>query len=27
LWPDFTQNDYNKIILNFQKIKRNYGNI
>jgi len=27
LWPDFTQNDYNKIILNFQKIKRNYGSI
>ena len=27
LWPDFNQNDYNKIIINYQKIKRNFGNI
>ena len=27
LWPDFNQNDYNKILNNFKKIKRNYGNI
>ncbi len=27
LWPDFNENDYNKIINNFKKIKRNYGNI
>ena len=27
LWPDFNQKDYNKIILNFHKIKRNFGNI
>ena len=27
LWPDFTENDYNKILKNFKKIKRNYGNI
>jgi undecaprenyl diphosphate synthase len=27
LWPDFTQTDYNKIIRNFKKIKRNFGNI
>ena len=27
LWPDFSQNDYNKILNNFKKIKRNYGNI
>jgi len=27
LWPDFNQNDYNKIILNFYKIKRNFGSI
>ena len=27
LWPDFTEQDYNKIIKSFKKIKRNYGNI
>ena len=27
LWPDFTEKDYNKIILKFQKTKRNFGNI
>ena len=27
LWPDFKINDYNKIINNFKKVKRNYGNI
>ena len=27
LWPDFNQKDYNKIILNFHKIKRNFGSI
>ena len=27
LWPDFKINDYTKIINNFKKVKRNYGNI
>ena len=27
LWPDFTEKDYNRIINNFSKIKRNYGSI
>ena len=27
LWPEFTEKDYNKIIRNYRKIKRNYGNI
>ena len=27
LWPDFNENDYNRIIKKFKKIKRNYGNI
>ncbi len=27
LWPDFNENDYNKILLKFKKIKRNFGNI
>ena len=27
LWPDFSENDYNKILSKFKKIKRNYGNI
>ena len=27
LWPDFKENDYNKILNKFRKIKRNYGNI
>ena len=27
LWPDFTVKDYNRILNNFKKIKRNFGNI
>ena len=27
LWPDFSENDYNKIISKFYKIKRNFGKI
>ena len=27
LWPDFTKYDYNKILNNFRKLKRNFGNI
>ena len=27
LWPDFNENDYNKIIILFKKIKRNFGKI
>ena len=27
LWPDFNENDYNKILNKFKKIKRNYGSI
>ena len=27
LWPDFNENDYNKIIDKFYNIKRNFGNI
>jgi undecaprenyl diphosphate synthase len=27
LWPDFNEKDYNKIIKNYKKIKRNFGNI
>ena len=27
LWPDFNEKDYEKIINNFKKIKRNFGNI
>jgi len=27
LWPDFTVADYRKIIENFKKVKRNFGNI
>ena len=27
LWPDFSVNDYNKIINNFFNIKRNFGKI
>ncbi len=27
LWPDFNINDYRKIIKNFKKVKRNFGNI
>jgi undecaprenyl diphosphate synthase len=27
LWPEFTERDYNKIIKEYKKIKRNFGNI
>ena len=27
LWPDFNENDYNKIIINYKKTKRNFGKI
>ena len=27
LWPDFNEKDFNKILKNFKKTKRNYGNI
>ncbi len=27
LWPDFNEKDYSRIINNFKKIKRNFGNI
>ena len=27
LWPEFIEKDYNKIIRNFRKVKRNFGNI
>ena len=27
LWPDFNKNDFNKIIIKFNKIKRNFGEI
>jgi len=27
LWPDFSEKDYNKIIKDYKKIKRNFGNI
>ena len=27
LWPDFNENDYNKIINKFRSIKRNFGTI
>ena len=27
LWPDFNKNDFNKIIIKFHKIKRNFGKI
>tara|TARA_B100000131_G_scaffold200630_1_gene192854 strand:- start:442 stop:1119 length:678 start_codon:yes stop_codon:yes gene_type:complete len=27
LWPDFKENDYNKILKEFKKTKRNFGNI
>ena len=27
LWPDFNKNDFNKIIMKFNKIKRNFGKI
>ena len=27
LWPEFNEKDYNKIIKDFKKVKRNFGNI
>ena len=27
LWPDFNENDFNKIVVKFNKIKRNFGKI
>ena len=27
LWPDFNENDFNRIIVKFNKIKRNFGKI
>ena len=27
LWPDFTEYDFKKILINFRKLKRNFGNI
>jgi len=27
LWPEFNEKDYNRIIRNFKKIKRNFGKI
>ena len=27
LWPDFNEKDYNKILSQFKKIKRNFGKI
>jgi len=27
LWPEFNRNDYKKILNNFKKLKRNFGNI
>ncbi len=27
LWPDFNEKDYNKIINEYKKIKRNFGKI
>ena len=27
LWPDFNKNDFDKIIMKFNKIKRNFGKI
>ena len=27
LWPEFNEKDYNNIIKNFKKVKRNFGNI
>ena len=27
LWPDFNENDFNKIIIKFNNIKRNFGRI
>ncbi len=27
LWPEFTKKDFRKIVLNFSKVKRNFGGI
>ena len=27
LWPDFNENDFNKIVIKYNNIKRNFGNI
>ena len=27
LWPDFSESDFDKIIIKFQKIKRNFGKV
>ena len=27
LWPDFTKKDFNKIVSNFSKVRRNFGGI
>ena len=27
LWPDFSENDFNKIIKSYYKIKRNFGKV
>ena len=27
LWPDFTESDFKKVLSNFKKLKRNFGNI
>ena len=27
LWPDFNENDYNKILNKYKNIKRNFGSI
>ena len=27
LWPEFSERDYNRIIMKYKKIKRNFGNI
>ena len=27
MWPDFTKNDYKKILSKFKKTRRNFGNI
>ena len=27
MWPDFTKNDYKKVLAKFKKTRRNFGNI
>jgi undecaprenyl diphosphate synthase len=27
LWPDYTANDFNKVLLKFKSLKRNFGSI